>query len=187
MTGALLHRFTREDYHRMGESGSLAPDARVELLDGHIIDMLPIGPFHGSLVSRLTRKLNTLGQDRWLTFPQCSLDLGKYYEPVPDLMLLRPSADEYEDKLPLPADVFVLIEVSDSTLLLDRTEKLPAYATAGVAEVWIMNVPQRVVEIYRNPVEGEYREQFKVRTNGQIAPQAFPEATLPVAEIFRAP
>ena len=135
----------------MAETGVLRPDARVELFDGRIIDMSPIGPMHGGLVGRLTRLFNKLSKDRWLVWPQNPLNLDDHSEPEPDVMLLKPSADDYTRRHPQPDDVFLLIEVSDSTLEYDRDEKLPAYGRAGVAEVWIVNLQEATIEIYREP------------------------------------
>src|SRR4051812_20604444 len=121
------HRFTVEDYHRMAETGVLKPDARVELLEGEIIDMAPIGSFHGGVTKRLIRFFTKLSQGRWLVSAQDPVRLNKHSEPEPDLMLLKPTEDDYTSRHPVPEDVFLLIEVADSSLSYDRTDKLPAY------------------------------------------------------------
>src|ERR1043165_8833237 len=118
------HRFRVEEYHRMAETGILRPDARVELLDGKIIDMSPIGPFHGGVTKRLIRFFTLLAKGRWIVSAQDPLHLDQHSEPQPDLMLLKPAADDYTSRHPIPADVFLLIEVADTTLALDRDEKL---------------------------------------------------------------
>ncbi len=129
------HRFTVEDYYRMAETGVLRPAARVELLEGRIIDMSPIGPFHGGLVKRLSRTFNLKAKGRWIVSIQDPVRLDDRSEPEPDVMLLKPSPDDYTSRHPQPDDVFLLIEVSDTTLDYDREEKLPAYGRAGIAEV----------------------------------------------------
>src|SRR6266700_1636870 len=145
------HRFTVADYYRMAETGVLKPGARVELLDGKIIDMLPIGPFHGGSVNRLIRLFSKLSNGRWLVSAQNPVHLDEYSEPQPDLMLLKPEADDYTSRHPRPEDVFLLIEVADTSLDFDREEKLPAYGRTGISEVWILNRPAKVPEAYREP------------------------------------
>src|SRR5438046_2814076 len=104
------HRFNIDDYYRMAEAGVLKPEARVELLDGEIIDMSPIGPFHGGVVWRLTRLFNKLSNDRWFVWSQNPVRLDAHSEPQPDVMLLKPESDDYTRRHPQPEDVHLLIE-----------------------------------------------------------------------------
>jgi len=163
------HRFSIKDYYRMAETGVLRPDARVELLDGKIIDVSPIGPFHGGVVGRLTRLFSKLSKDRWLVWPQNPLRLDDHSEPEPDVMLIKPAPDDYTLRHPQPADVFLLIEVSDSTLELDQMEKVPAYGRAGVVEVWIVNLQDAVIEVYREAHFAGYGSKTILRAGDQIA------------------
>ena len=179
------HRFNVKDYYRMAETGVLRPDARVELLDGKIIDMSPIGPFHGGLVNRLTRLFNKLSNGRWLVSAQNPLRLDDHSEPEPDVMLLKPAADDYTSRHPQPADVFLLIEVSDTTLDYDREEKLPAYGRAGIPEVWIVDLNERTIEIYREPNFTGYGSKTTLRSDDKAMPQAFPDVALDVAELLK--
>ncbi len=179
------HRFSVKEYYRMAETGVLRPDARVELLNGEIIDMSPIGPFHGGVVSRLTRLFNKLSKNRWLVWPQNPLRLDDHSEPEPDVMLLKPAADDYVSQHPQPDDVFLLIEVADSTLDYDQTEKLPAYGRAGIAEVWIVNLNDLAVEVYREPHFTGYGRKTIVRAGDILAPLAFPDAAVDVAELLK--
>src|SRR5580700_6604780 len=130
MLAPAKHRFSVKDYYRMAETGVLRPDARVELLDGEIIDMSPIGPFHGGVVNRLARLFTLLSKNRWLLSSQNPLRLNDHSEPEPDLMLLKPSPDDYTSRHPRPEDVFLLVEVSDASLTTDVEKKLPAYGRA---------------------------------------------------------
>jgi Uma2 family endonuclease len=180
----VTHRFTVRDYHRMAETGVLRPDARVELLDGRILDMSPIGPFHGGVVKRLSRLFHQLAHGRWLVSTQDPLRLDEYSEPQPDLMLLRPAADDYTRRHPEPGDVWLLIEVADTTLELDRGEKLPAYGRAGIPEVWIVNLPELVVEVYREPHLAGYAQRRLARAGERISPAAFPDATVEVGALL---
>jgi len=184
MTALPIHRLTVEDYYSMMHAGVLREGERVELLNGQLVDMLPIGPFHGGSTNRLTRTFERLSRDRWITSVQNPVHLGKHDEPQPDLMLLRPEPDFYSTRHPEPGDVFLLIEISDSTLLIDREEKVPIYARAGIPEVWIVNLPERLVEVFRKPEHGAYTALQKVRPGQPLAPLAFPDAAIDTAALL---
>ena len=162
----------------------LKPDARVELLDGKINDMSPIGPFHGGSVNRLIRLFATLSNGRWLVSAQNPVRLDEYSEPQPNLMLLKPVTDDYMTRHPVPEDVFLLIEVAETTLAYDRQEKLPAYARAGISEVWILNLPARTLEVYREPHFAGYASSQFLRAGDDAAPLAFPDARVEVAGLL---
>src|ERR1043166_2686946 len=151
MLAQTKHRFTVREYYRMAETGVLKPDARVELLNGEIIDMSPIGPFHGSITKYLIQLFTAAARSRWITAVQDPLCLDDHSEPQPDLMLLKPVSDFYRKRHPQPQDVFLVVEVADTTLATDREEKLPAYGRAGIAEVWIVNLTKESIEVYREP------------------------------------
>ncbi len=173
----------------MAETDILAPGDRTELLEGQIIDMLPIGPFHASSVRRLLNLFARLGGGRWIVDAQSPVRLSGRSEPQPDFVLLRPKPDFYEAAHPTAADVFLLVEVSDSSVRFDREEKLPAYARAGIAEFWLINLIERVVEVYREPstVAGVYGSAVRLQPGEKIAPAAFPDVVLPVAELLSMP
>ena len=179
------HRFSAEEYYRMAETGILHPDARVELLDGRIIDMSPIGPFHSGSINRLIRLFSKLSNGRWLVSAQNPVRLDDYSEPQPDLMLLRSAADDYTSRHPVPEDVFLLIEVADSSLELDREEKLPAYGRAGIGEVWILNLPAKTIEVYRDPHFTGYGSNQTLRAGDQASPLAFPDVAVAVGELLK--
>ena len=185
MSVLTTHRFTVEEYHRMAETGLLKPDAHVELLDGQIIDMMPIGPFHAGTTNRLNRFFNRLSEGRWLVAVQNPVHLDEHSEPQPDLMLLKPAADDYTDRHPEADDVFLLIEVADSTLSYDRGSKLPAYGRAGIREVWIINLPEHKIEVYREPHYLGYASKNVLREKDQASPQAFPDAAIDVQTLLR--
>ena len=151
------HRLDVDAYYKMAEAGILTPGDRVELIDGEIIDLNPIGSPHAGKTNQLARLFAKAAADgHVLTSVQNPLRLDAYNEPEPDLMLLRPRADDYETSHPGAADVFLLVEVSDSSLSYDRGAKLALYARFGVAEVWIIDIAGSAVEIYRQPKEGAY-------------------------------
>jgi Uma2 family endonuclease len=179
------HRFSVKEYYRMAETGVLRPDARVELLNGEIIDMSPIGPFHGGLVNRLIRIYGKLSNGRWQASAQNPLRLDDHSEPEPDFMLLKPSPDDYTSRHPRPDEAFLLVEVADASLDYDLEEKLPAYGHAGVAEVWIVNLRDQSLEVYREPHFTGYGSKTVVRAGDTVAPLAFPDAAVDVAELLK--
>lgn len=179
------HRFTVKEYYRLGEVGILAPDARVELLDGRIYDMLPIGPFHSGVETRLLSFFFGAAKGRWIVRSQNPVHLNDGSEPLPDLTLVKPKADCYAGKHPRPADVFLLVEIAQSSLPFDRKAKLVAYARAGIAEYWIVNLKAKSVELYRAPLPiGEYSQTSRHKAGSTVAPTAFPDAQIAVADLF---
>jgi Uma2 family endonuclease len=179
------HRFSVEEYYRMAEIGVLKPDARVELLNGEIIDMSPIGPFHGGITKYLNQKFTDASQGRWIVQVQDPVRLDDQSEPQPDLALLKRSPDFYRKRHPQPADVFLLIEVSDSTLPFDRDERLPAYGRAGIPEVWIVNLTNLTIEINREPHFTGYGSKTILCAGDKASPATFPDVVVDVAELLR--
>jgi len=185
MLAPTKHRFNVKEYYRMAETGVLRPDSRVELLNGEIIDMSPIGPFHGGVTNYLIEIFTAASKGRWMTSVQNPVRLDDHSEPQPDLVLLKPSPDFYRRQHPQPADVHLLIEVSDSSLTTDREAKLPAYGRAGIAEVWIVNLIDQTVEVYREPHFTGYGAKTILRAGDQAAPQAFTDVTVDVTELLK--
>jgi len=179
------HRFSAEDYHRLAEVGILSPDARVELIEGEIHDMSPIGPFHGGVTKRLNRFFTLRAKGRWIVSVQDSVRLDKYSEPEPDVVLLKPAPDDYAAHHPTPDDVLLLIEVADSSVSFDQNKKLPNYARANIPEVWIVNLQESVIEVYREPHFTGYEKKTVLRAGDKAAPTAFPGDAIDVAELLR--
>ncbi len=177
--------FTAAEYHEMLASGVLKEDDRLELIEGEIVEMSPIGPKHAARVDRLnslfTRKLG----ERVIVRVQSPIALGKASEPQPDLALLRPRADGYEAAHPKPKDVLLVIEVADTTVDYDRDVKIALYGRAGIAEAWLVCLDDRWVEIYTEPTAAGYRMMRKALPGERIAPRAFPQAMLKVSDIIR--
>ncbi|HET9361744.1 MAG TPA: Uma2 family endonuclease, partial [Vicinamibacterales bacterium] len=130
-------RFTADEYQRMGQVGILSEGDRVELIDGEIVVMTAMGPRHNASVSAATRALVRAAHDDAIVLPQGSVRLDLYYEPEPDLVLLRPRADFYASRHAGPADILLIIEIADSSLEYDRDVKAPVYAAAGIQEYWL--------------------------------------------------
>lgn len=185
MIARTAHRFTVDEYYKMAETGVIKPDARVELLNGQIIDMMPIGPFHGGTVKSLIELFSEVARKRYLVSAQDPVRLSDRSEPQPDLMLLKPRADKYKTRHPNPEDVCLIIEVADSTLEFDREEKIPAYGAAGIVEAWLVNLPEHKIEVYREPHYTGYASKTILRPGETANPSAFPDVIIDVTELLR--
>lgn len=168
----------------MAETGVLSPDARVELLDGEIIDRSPIGPFHGGVVNYLTEIFTAAAKGRWITAIQNPIRLDDHSEPQPDVVLLKPAKDFYRRRHPTPEDVFLLIEIADTSLESDQEQKLPAYGKAGVREGWIVNLNEPSVEVYGEPRFTGYGSKTVLKTGASATPLAFSDMAVSVAELL---
>jgi Uma2 family endonuclease len=167
----------------MHAAGILTEDDRVELLDGEIVAMSPIGPLHAAIVNRLTQLLNRqLPADIILSI-QNPVQLDDYNQPQPDLLLLHHRADFYASAHPVADDVVLLVEVSDSSANFDRDAKLPRYAQAGIGEVWLADVAALTVEQYREPRNGRYRIKVIFEYDDTLT-LIGREITVRVAQIF---
>lgn len=169
----------------MVETGVLRPDARIELLDGKIIDMSPIGPFHGDVTTYLTEVFAIASKGRWRTRVQNPVRLDEHSEPQPDLVLARPNPEAYRKRHPQPDEIYLLVEVADASLNTDHEEKLPAYGRAGVTEVWIVNLNESTVEVYREPNFTGYGSKTVLRAGAQAQPLAFPDVAVDLAELLK--
>jgi Uma2 family endonuclease len=180
------HRFTVDEYHKMAENGVLTEDSRVELIDGVIIDIPPIGPGHAGNVNWFTDVFRALFGGLAHLSIQNPVRLGLRVEPQPDVMLLRPRADHYRSSHPGPEDVLLLVEVADSSLTYDRKTKARIYARAGIADYWIVNLVDATVEVHRDPERGRYRSVRVLKPGDSIQPLAFPEVSIAVSEVLGA-
>lgn len=178
------YRFTVDEYHRMGAAGIFREDDRVELLDGEIVRMTPIGSRHAGCVKALNQMFARLLGSRALVAVQDPIRLGAHSEPHPDLVLLRPRPDFYRESHPEPGDVWLVVEVSDTTGALDREVKLPLYAAAGIPEVWLVDLPAEAVEAHRRPASGRYGEVARRGRGERVGCAAFPDLDIPVDAIL---
>lgn len=182
-----LRRFTVADYAKMGESGIFGENDRVELIDGEVRCMSPIGTRHIAIVNRLTRLLVRIEGDATIVSIQNPVQLNDYTEPQPDVTVLRWRSDDYEDSTVQAKDVLVLIEVADSSLQYDRNEKLPRYAAAGIPEVWIVDADEnrKVIEQYSVPLAGQYSIKKILKVGDSIVSASLPEVIrLSVVEVL---
>ena len=179
-------RISVDEYYAMAEAGILGRDERVELIDGEIITMSPIGNEHGASVDTINDILVPLVTGRAIVRIQSHLQLDEENQPEPDVMLLKRREDYYRHRAPGPTDVLLLVEVSDSSLSHDRNVKLPLYAHFGVPEVWIANIPARVVETYMDPVDGEYTVSRVYSPGETLSPAAFDDVEIPISQFIGA-
>ncbi|MBV8856901.1 MAG: Uma2 family endonuclease [Acidobacteria bacterium] len=158
MSAALdRYSFTAEEFERMGEAGILRQDARLELIEGEIYEMSPIGNAHAACVKHLNRLLQRLFDGVHTIGVQDPVRLSDFSEPQPDISLLRWRDDDYREGHPAPTDILLLIEVADTTVVKDKAVKIPLYARSGVPEAWVVNIDDEVVEVYSAPTQGSYR------------------------------
>jgi Uma2 family endonuclease len=168
----------------MVAKGVLTKYDRIELIEGEMFDMAPMGTRHSAITSRL-HEMFVLAASRSATVVSGGpVVLGEFSEPQPDLMLLKRRADFYSGAHPVAADVLLLIEVSDSSLAFDQSAKLNLYARYGISEYWVIDVEGRRIVIYREPAATGYGRALEFTVADTVTPQAFPDLKLAVGEIF---
>lgn len=175
------HRFTVEEYHKMGEAGIFGEDDRVELIDGEVVEMTPIGWRHARCVSRLTMLLARFAGGRYVVSVQNPLTISEHGEPQPDLVLHE---EPPPGRLPASEDVLLVVEVSDTTLAYDRNVKLPRYARAGIPEVWIVDLQKETIEVHASPVGERYTRVRRYGREDELRSETVPDLILPVGEII---
>ncbi|MGB7588660.1 MAG: Uma2 family endonuclease [Solirubrobacterales bacterium] len=176
--------FTVADYHRMAETGLLRPDARVELLDGQVVEMSPIGSRHAGCVNRLTRMLIRAVGDRATVATQNPAVLDDFSEPQPDVAVMRYRPDGYAARHPEPADVLLLIEVMVTSHEFDRDVKVPLYSRAGIPEVWLVDLEARAIDVYREPGEEGYAVRRRATGGDSLTPLRLPDVAFSASDIL---
>lgn len=180
---ATKYRISADQFVRMAEAGVFPEDARLELIDGEIVEMRSIGPRHAEVTSRLIDVFASL-RGRATLRVQCPGRVGPYGMPEPDFVLARPRPGGHADRHPQPADLLLLVEVAESSLPYDREEKGPLYARHGIAEYWIMNLVEACLEVHREPRDGVWTERRVLAAGEEIAPLAFPDRRVRVADLL---
>jgi len=178
------YRFTVEEYRRMGEANVFLSGVRVELIEGEIVDISPIGKRHAARVEALDELLRERLRRTVNIRVQSSVQLDDHSEPEPDISVLKRRDDFYEHELPKPEDVLLLIEVSDTTLEYDSKVKVPLYAHSGIPEVWIINLKDERVEMFAAPSGGAYQTTATFSRDEEIQSNSLAALRLKVAEIF---
>ena len=183
----LRRKFTVEEYHKMLESEILTENDRVELIRGEILEMSPIGTKHAACVNRLVNLLVQLLGKQVIVAAQNPVVLNSNSEPQPDVALLKRRDDFYETAHPQAEDIFLLIEVSDSTVMYDREEKIPLYAQAQIMEVWLVDINSQVVEVYQQPTDTGYQLMQKFTGGQNLTILALPDVNITVNQILVSP
>jgi len=176
--------FTAAEYYQMAQVGILSEDDRVELLEGEIIQMSPIGSRHAACVDRLNMLFSVRLGPKAIVRVQSPIHLSEDSEPEPDLVLLEPQPDFYAQAHPEPGDVLLLVEVAETSVEYDRQMKTPLYAQGGIAEAWLVDLVGECIEVYRSPSQQGYGEIWRRWPGQRLAPHAFPDLDLAVDEIL---
>lgn len=183
-TQLLRRAFSVDEFHRMADAGVFGEDDRLELLDGDVVRMTPIGSHHAGCVNRLNRLLTTaVGTDAVVSV-QNPVSCGDQTELQPDLAILKPRTDFYSRAHPRPHDVYALIEVADSSIGYDRGVKMPAYALAGIPALVIIDLGAKEVAVYRMPVDGSYRQHHVLRSDDMLQVPGVAAAHMRVEDLF---
>lgn len=178
-------RFTIKEYYQMAEAGILTERDRVELIEGEVVEMTPIGVRHASTVDRLTDALGSRMRDRAIVRVQNPVRITALNsEPQPDVAVLRRRLDFYASAHPEPEDVLLVVEVMDTTADYDRGVKTPLYARAGIPEVWLVDLTTDTVEVLRRPAGDRYSDARSLRRGDQVTISAFPDVTLAIADLL---
>jgi Uma2 family endonuclease len=176
--------FTREEFQQMADAGIFKPTDRLELIRGEIVEMTGPGRRHRAFVDNLTELLVLRLAGRAIVSVQNPLALDDYSQPQPDLKVIRRRSVPYKEREAFAEDTLLVIEVSDTSLRYDRSTKLALYAEFGIPEYWVIDCNAESIEIHRSPDGGRYREVTLVSGDATVTLQAFPDVTLPLAEIF---
>lgn len=180
-----IRLITVKEFHQMFDAGILSDSERVELIAGQIIKMAAKGTPHRAAVTRLWKLLEARLGDRVLVCPQEPVKLNDYSEPEPDIAVLRPDPLYYEDRHPIPPDIYLVVEVADTTLNKDCQIKAIAYAQSGISDYWVLDINARQLHVFRAPERDGYQMHKILSDRDVIAPLAFPDINLAVHEMLR--
>jgi Uncharacterized protein conserved in cyanobacteria len=178
------HYFSVDDYYRMADAGVFPIGARIELIEGEVIEMSPIGNRHAGCVNRLGMLLSRAVGDFAIVAVQNPVRLNDFSEPEPDIALLKPRDDYYSNAHPTPADVLLIVEVSDTTVAYDRRVKLPLYARAGIPETWLMVLPKDIIEVHSQPVNGKYQKVQRLKRGRTLVSPTAPGLSFKVDDLL---
>ena len=178
------HLTNLDEWRKLGEANIFPPESRLELINGEILDMAPIGFNHSGHLNRINKLFARLIPDDVIPSVQNPLQLGDFSEPEPDFMLLKSNADFYSSRHPIAGDVLLLIEVADSSLAFDQNQKLRLYALHGIPEYWLLNLNDLSLEVYRKPNGEVYAEKTTLRAGDTITLSQLEEMSIPIADIL---
>jgi Uma2 family endonuclease len=180
-----IRRFTVREYHQLSEAGILDAEESTELLSGQIVQMVARGTPHRAAVTRIWKLLENRLGDRVLVCPQEPVELSEYSEPEPDIAVLKPDPLFYEAHHPYPSDIYLLIEVADTTFKKDCEIKASIYADSGILDYWVLNLKTRKLHVFRDSTGQGYQSQVVLNEFDQISPLAFPDVAIAIGEMLR--
>jgi Uma2 family endonuclease len=180
-------RFNVEEFQRMGEAGIITPDERVELIDGEVYEMTPVGPRHIWSVIYLNRYLLALAGDEMFVSPQSGVTVGKGRQPYPDFAVLRLPAGKLPGEVPQSEDCVLLVEIADSSADFDRKKKSRLYAVANIPEYWVLDLPRKQVVVHRRPRAGEYQDVVEYGIEASFTSPAFASRTIATRDLLETP
>ena len=178
------HLLTVEEYHRMGETGILKQQDRVELIEGEIVDMAPIGSNHAGTVNYLSKVLNTSLSTEAIISSQNPIIMNNLSEPEPDIVVLKLRDDFYRHAHPTPDDIYLVIEVAESSLQYDREIKIPLYAKYNIPEVWLVDLESNQLTVYSSPKNNQYENIETITTYSHVAIQKIPGIKINLSNLF---
>jgi Uma2 family endonuclease len=181
------HRLTVADYHQMAEAGILGPDDRVELIAGEVLDMSPIGSLHAAVVAAVAEYFSRVAAGKLTVWSQNPIRLDDLSEPQPDIALVRPRADFYATAHPTSADVFLVVEVAETSLAYDLGVKVPLYARHGIPEVWVIDAATRVTHRFRGSGPDGYADRATIAAETPLECAALPGDARSLAAILPLP
>jgi Uma2 family endonuclease len=177
-------RISADRYQKMVATGVLTKYDRVELVDGDMLNMAPIGTQHSATTARLTRLLVMSAGDSAIVSPGGSVRLGDYSVPQPDLILLKPRADFYSGQIPTAPDILLLVEISDSSLAFDQGIKRALYSRHGVVEYWVIDIPGKRIHVYREPTGDGYAQALECSLTDSVSLRALPAVQVIAGTLF---
>jgi len=178
------HRINAEQFHKMAEVGMFVPGERVELIEGEVLDMAPIGSFHCGNLNWLNQTFVEATHGNAIVHIQNALRLSPIVEVYPDLALLKPRADFYRKAHPGPDDVLLVVEVADTSSAYDRGIKAELYARHAIPEYWIVDIPARSVRFHRAPIDGRYTDITATETPGPTPIPGLPSINVDLTGTF---
>ncbi|MBE9126072.1 MULTISPECIES: Uma2 family endonuclease [unclassified Coleofasciculus] len=179
-----LRPWTFEEYHRMAEAGIFHPEERVELINGQIIRMSAKGTAHTAAVRRTARLLRNLLANQAEVYTQDPIQLDDFSEPEPDIAVVRLDPLDYADHHPTPSEVYLIIEVADSTFKYDRETKAKAYARSGIADYWLLDVNERKLHVFREPTQEGYQSEVIFAEDVSVSPLQFSELAISLRDML---
>ncbi|HEY9611374.1 Uma2 family endonuclease [Allocoleopsis sp.] len=179
-----LRLWTVEEYYQMAAAGIFHPEERVELIAGQIIRMSAKGTAHTSAVGRISRLLqNRLGQQAWIR-KEDPIQLDNFSEPEPDIAVVRLDPLDYADHHPTPSEVYLIIEVADSSLKYDRETKAKAYAKSGIADYWVLDLIDRKLHVFRESTQEGYQSEVIFSEGASVSPLQFPDIAITLQDML---